>query len=253
MPSGPWTDPDWRNPNESCPVYVLASYAGVSERHVRRLLARHKPPGFYRTRGGHWRCRGPLTHARRLRVLRCLELVLGKDRPERRRGVRLDISPPTPPEFRLPLATACEILARAAHTPVHLAAAQDFLYASQNLGPDEPSYAAPAEAVVSPALAGGAKRGLDVVRLRAAAFRLYWAGLPLSAANLAAAMGLSRASFFRRFPGRGNRTVADARSDVRKLSPKTSGGEIADLLAEETDSKARTARPRRTTEFEGER
>jgi len=232
-------------PNEHCPVYILSVVSGVTERHVRRLLARHRPPGFYRTSGGHWRCRGPLTHPRRLRVLSLLGLASAMERPERQRPTLDVLPPPTDASWRLSLAEACKVLALHAVTPAHLAFAQEFLSATENIGPDEPGFFDAAEDVVSPALAAAAEQGLFVVRLRAAAFRLNWLALPMTARNLALAMKMSRAAFYRRFPGRDNPLVAAARKDARLLSPSASAGEVADYLTEEADRHSRAGRPKR--------
>jgi len=232
-------------PNEHCPVYILAALAGVTERHVRRLLARHRPPGFYRTRGGHWRCRGPLTHGRRLRVLSMLGLASAMVRPQRQRPT-LDVIPAaTDAAWSLSLAEACKVLALHLDTPAHLAFAQEYLSASENYGPDEPEFFQAAEDVVSPALAAAAEEKLFVVRLRAAAFRLNWLSLPMSVKNLALAMKMSRAAFYRRFPGRDNPVVVAARRDVRLVSRSASAGEVADYLTEEVDRMSRAARPKR--------
>jgi len=231
-------------PNERCPVYILAALAGVTERHVRRLLKRHRPPGFYRTSGGHWRCRGPLTHARRLRVLALLKLSPALTRPERRRPV-LDLIPPAADSWQPDLVQVCEVIARSSSTPAHLAFAHDFLAASHNIGPDEPGFFDPAEDVVPPAVAAAAQGDVWVVRLRAAAYRLNWAGLPMTAKNLALAMKISRATFFRFFPGQSNPVVAAARVDARKESPSASKGEIADFLTQEIDRQSRAGRPKR--------
>lgn len=232
-------------PNEHCPVYILSAVSGVTERHVRRLLARHRPPGFYRTSGGHWRCRGPLTHPRRLRVLALLGLASAMDRPERQRPTLYVLPPTTDGSWRLSLAEACKVLVLHVDTPAHLAFAQEFLSATRSLGPDEPEFFDAAEDVVSPALAAAAEQGLFVVRLRAAAFRLNWLALPMTAKNLALAMKMSRAAFYRRFPGRDNAHVAAARKDARLLSRSASGGEVADYLTEESDRLSRAGRPKR--------
>ena len=232
-------------PNEHCPVYILAAVSGVTERHVRRLLARHRPPGFYRTSGGHWRCRGPLTHGRRLRVLSMLGLASAMDRPARQRPA-LNVLPTTMDDaWRLSLAEACKVLALHVDTPAHLVFAQEFLSATRSLGPDEPEFFEAAEDVVSPALAAAAEEKLSVVRLRAAAFRLNWLALPMTARNLALAMKMSRAAFYRRFPGRDNPDVVAARKDARLTSASSSAGEVADYLTEESDRMSRAARPKR--------
>ncbi len=233
-------------PNERCPVYILAALAGVTERHVRRLLKRHRPPGFYRTSGGHWRCRGPMTHARRLRVLSTLGLASVLDRPERQRPA-LDVIPAaaTDAAWSLSLAEACKVLVLHVDTPAHLAFAQEFLSATKSLGPDEPEFFEAAEDVVSPALAAAAEEKLFVVRLRAAAFRLNWLSLPMSVKNLALAMKMSRAAFYRRFPGRDNPDIVAARKDARLMSASSSAGEVADYLTEESDRLSRAARPKR--------
>jgi len=231
-------------PNDHCPVYDLAMLAGVTKRHVRRLLALYKPPGFYRTKGGHWRCRGPLTHPRRLRVLSLLGLQSAVNRPLRERPV-LEVLPPRTGPWRLSLEEACKVLSRFGTVPAHLTFAQEFLSASENLGSDEPEFFEAPEDVVSPALAAAAEEKLFVVRLRAAAFRLNWLALPMTARNLALAMKMSRAAFYRHFPGCDNPDVVAARKDARLMSASSSAGEVADYLTEESERLSRAAHPKR--------
>jgi hypothetical protein len=56
---------------------------------------------------------------------------------------------------------------------------------------------------------------------------------------------MSRAAFYRRFPGRDNPDVVAARKDARLTSASSSAGEVADYLTEESDRMSRAARPKR--------
>jgi hypothetical protein len=175
-----------------------------------------------------------------------LGLASAMDRPQRQRPA-LDVIPPaaTDAAWSLSLAEACKVLVLHVDTPAHLAFAQEYLSATRSLGPDEPEFFKAAEDVVSPALAAAAEAKLFVVRLRAAAFRLNWLSLPMTVKNLALAMKMSRAAFYRRFPGRDNPDVVAARRDVRLVSRSASGGEVADYLTEEVDRMSRAVRPKR--------
>jgi AcrR family transcriptional regulator len=67
----------------------------------------------------------------------------------------------------------------------------------------------------------------------------------MSVKNLALAMKMSRAAFYRRFPGRDNPVVVAARRDVRLVSRSASAGEVADYLTEESERLSRAAHPKR--------
>lgn len=145
-------------------VWWLARVLGTTEPTMRRLLSKKAPPGFFRTKGRHWRVRGAVTNKRLEAIRRFYELT---STPEMTLDKLREFDTHYAEMVEWSKSCAAAEAAAAAHpllgpvyrrfkeldaelaaTPEDLKAARDFILQTRNLGPlDEVFWKSPHEMV----------------------------------------------------------------------------------------------------------